>query len=250
MTIRSEDAAEQQDAHLEWRRARAASVTSAQGNLALVETRWLPVESTLTREDAARDLPPGVTVTDVSRRNIHDGSSERGLRFWDAQSPAIRSFESILTFDHDPEWVITGTFTPVGDGRLIPFEHLRDNGLTRDLPVPGDIAVAIAGQEFTLSAFDDDGQLLLVFADATNGNPDPELSAYGNGRFLFVTKQAPPGVDASVEAQHVTLDFNRAFIPPCGFSYQYNCPLPPLQNRLPFAVTAGERLIVSRGEAH
>jgi uncharacterized protein (DUF1684 family) len=38
----------------------------------------------------------------------------------------------------------------------------------------------------------------------------------------------------------ITLDFNRAFTPPCGFSAHAICPLPPRQNILPFAVTAGE----------
>lgn len=42
----------------------------------------------------------------------------------------------------------------------------------------------------------------------------------------------------------VTLDFNRAFVPPCGFSVQYNCPLPPPQNRLHLPVPAGEKLPV------
>lgn len=41
----------------------------------------------------------------------------------------------------------------------------------------------------------------------------------------------------------VTLDFNRAFVPPCGFSAQYNCPLPPAQNRFAEPVIAGEKQV-------
>jgi uncharacterized protein (DUF1684 family) len=33
-------------------------------------------------------------------------------------------------------------------------------------------------------------------------------------------------------------------VPPCGFSIEYNCPLPPAQNRFSEDVTAGERLVV------
>jgi uncharacterized protein (DUF1684 family) len=40
----------------------------------------------------------------------------------------------------------------------------------------------------------------------------------------------------------ITLDFNRAVLPPCAFSYSFNCPLPPKQNRFPFPVEAGEKL--------
>ena len=41
----------------------------------------------------------------------------------------------------------------------------------------------------------------------------------------------------------ITIDFNRAIVPPCGFSNQMNCPLPPAQNRLPFALRAGEKRV-------
>jgi uncharacterized protein (DUF1684 family) len=44
----------------------------------------------------------------------------------------------------------------------------------------------------------------------------------------------------------VRLDFNRAFVPPCGFSDQYNCPMPPRQNRFHLPVEAGEKLPVFR----
>jgi uncharacterized protein (DUF1684 family) len=30
-------------------------------------------------------------------------------------------------------------------------------------------------------------------------------------------------------------------VPPCGFSFAYNCPLPPPQNRLKVRVHAGEK---------
>jgi len=37
------------------------------------------------------------------------------------------------------------------------------------------------------------------------------------------------------------LDFNRAYNPPCVFTPFATCPLAPPENRLPFAVTAGEK---------
>jgi uncharacterized protein (DUF1684 family) len=44
----------------------------------------------------------------------------------------------------------------------------------------------------------------------------------------------------------ITLDFNRAFLPPCAFSYNYNCPIPPEQNRFPFKVEAGEKNVLAK----
>ncbi|MCW2642269.1 MAG: uncharacterized protein JWP76_4575 [Dactylosporangium sp.] len=55
----------------------------------------------------------------------------------------------------------------------------------------------------------------------------------GAARFLFVPLPS--------EAGPVTLDFNRAQLPPCAFSDAFICPLPPRQNILPFAVEAGEQ---------
>lgn len=222
-----------------WRAGRLSSVTAPTGNLALIETRWLPAGDTTTPDEALAGQAESVTATELTRRSLETGEVERGIRLWDAASPAIRDFETIDVFPFDPSWVVEATFTPVSDDRTIPFEHIRDNGLTRDLVVPGDIAFQRDGVEYTLSAFDDDGTLLLVFGDPTNG-ADGEDGTYASGRFLFVEH-----VD-----DHVVLDFNRAFVPPCGFSDQYNCPLPPRNNRFPVAVTAGEKRVAFRGGAH
>jgi uncharacterized protein (DUF1684 family) len=41
------------------------------------------------------------------------------------------------------------------------------------------------------------------------------------------------------------MDFNLAVLPPCAFSYNFNCPIPPKQNRLPFPIRAGEKFPVT-----
>jgi uncharacterized protein len=218
--------------HARWRESRTRAVTAPTGNLALVETRWTGAEPDLAAAQAG--AAPTVEVTRIQRTDIDSGAAEHGLRFWDAASPAIRAFEQIDAYDYDPAWVLEGTFTPVASDRTVPFEHIRDNGGTRDLVVPGDIAFTLDGVDYTLAAFDDGGKLLLVFGDTTNG-----VETYGPGRFLFVSHVA--GSDSAV-----VLDFNRAFVPPCGFSAQYNCPLPPASNRFPLPVRAGEKSVVFR----
>lgn len=226
--------------HDAWRAWRLETVTAPTGNLALIETRWLPDGDTTTAQQALAGRPETVSATELLRRNLDTGAPERGIRLWDAASPAIQAFETIDVFDFDPSWIIEATFTPVDGERTIPFEHIRDNGLTRDLVVPGDITFRRDGVDYTLSAFDDDGTLLLVFGDPTNGAEGPD-GTYGSGRFLFVTR----------DGDRAVLDFNRAFVPPCGFSDQYNCPLPPRNNRFPVPVTAGEKTVVLRdGSVH
>jgi len=224
----------------EWRRARTARVTGPQGDLALVRTEWVPGGAVPDRDAALAGQPQTVTYTELTRKDIDTGEPEHGYRLWDSRSAAIRSYAGTPVFAYDPAWVVTAHFTPVSGDRTIPYEHIRDAGGTRDLVVPGDIAATIGGVEYTLSAFDDDGTLLLVFADPTNGSDDEDDRTYDSGRFLFVERPAQTGTG---EEADVVLDFNRAFVPPCGFSDQYNCPLPPRQNRIAVPVRAGERFV-------
>jgi uncharacterized protein len=69
------------------------------------------------------------------------------------------------------------------------------------------------------------GKPMFVFRDATAGE------TYAACRFLF-------GEDPS--ETEITLDFNRAITPPCGFTDLAICPLPPPGNILPFRIEAGE----------
>lgn len=71
------------------------------------------------------------------------------------------------------------------------------------------------------------GDLFLPFADATNGN-----ETYGGGRYVNL-EELPDG--------RMRLDFNRAYNPYCAYNDRWICPLPPPENRLDFAVRAGER---------
>jgi uncharacterized protein (DUF1684 family) len=88
------------------------------------------------------------------------------------------------------------------------------------------------GQEYRIAAFQDGRRLQLVFADATTGD-----DTYGVGRFLFLA----PNPDGTI-----TLDFNYAVLPPCAFSYNFNCPMPPKQNRFPFRIEAGEKNVLAK----
>ncbi|WEO78191.1 DUF1684 domain-containing protein [Cryobacterium sp. SO2] len=225
----------------QWRSGRLASVTAPTGNLALVETRWLaedgPDQDAAVAEAEAA-VAPGVTVTTLQRTDLSTGRPERGLRIWDAASPGIVHFDTVTGWEFDPAWVVSARFTPIDAANTVSFEHIRDNGGTRDLVVPGDITFTLHGTDHRLSAFDDGGTLLLVFGDTTN-SADDDTASYEAGRFLFVER--PP--HAFGEAGDVVLDFNRAFVPPCGFSVHYNCPLPPRNNRFGFPVTAGEKLV-------
>ncbi|NQX12930.1 DUF1684 domain-containing protein [Microbacteriaceae bacterium VKM Ac-2855] len=229
-----------------WRDRRLARVTAPRGDLALIETRWLDVGSVVTDEEALAGRPASVSLTRMRREDLDTGEDQYGYRLWDSAAPSIIGFEGIESFPFDAAWVVEAWFEPVDQDRTIPFEHLHDNGVTRDLVVPGDITFSLLDadgepHEYVIAAFDNGGSLLVPFGDLTNRSTDPALASYPTGRFLIVQR-----LDGTADAGTpgtVLLDFNRAYVPPCGFSPHYNCPLPPAQNRLDVAVTAGERAV-------
>ena len=154
------------------------------------------------------------------------------LRVFDANSDANQAFGGIDAFPYDPDFVITANWEVNPEGTVLGFEHIKSDGKTRDEVLPGRITFTRDGVDYDLAAFKSGRALQLVFADATNGD-----STYSVGRFLFLA----PNADGTI-----TLDFNRAILPPCAFSYAFNCPMPPKQNRFPFAVEAGEKLPVTK----
>lgn len=212
--------------HHRWRAERFISVAEPTGHLALIETRWTGDRPDLAA--AGADAGPRVTVTAVERRSPDTGETEYGLRVWDADSAAIRAYDRIDTYSFNPDWVLPGRFVPATAERTAPFPHRAG---PRDHPRAGEILVGIDGAEYAFAVIDDGDALLLVFADATTGS-----ETYASGRFLRIP---PPDADGTV-----VVDFNRAFVPPCGFSAQYDCPLPPVSHRLPLPIRAGEKNVV------
>jgi uncharacterized protein (DUF1684 family) len=105
-------------------------------------------------------------------------------------------------------------------------------GMETEETSPGALAFEVDGHPYKLEALKEKGeeQFFIIFADQTSGK-----ETYGAGRYLYAD---PPGADG-----RVTLDFNRAYSPPCAFTKYATCPLPPAQNRLALRVEAGERYL-------
>ena len=97
-------------------------------------------------------------------------------------------------------------------------------------PVYGYAEFERDGKVYRLLGLGDEnsGSLWFLFADRTSGR-----ETYGAGRYLYS--------DGMPENGKLVIDFNKAYIPPCAFSDYATCPLPPHQNRLDLAVTAGEK---------
>ena len=253
-----------------FRSRREEAATSPQGFLALVNTHWVTDEGPVwaakgtwaPRPDGGSGLvvkasadegvmvdgqvvdgeaiargkddenPSTIQFSDTAVGVIISGAEGYGLRVFDTQSDDIQNFSHVDGYDYNPDMVFRAGWEEIPGGSLVGFDHLKDDGEARDEVVPGDIVLEYGGETYRLSAFKAGKALQLVFADATSG-----VDTYSVGRFLFCA----PNPDGTI-----TLDFNYAVLPPCAFSYQYNCPLPPANNRLPFAIEAGEKNVMAK----
>ena len=253
-----------------FRERRDMAAVQPRGPLALVNTQWVDMSQTIwgvpgtwaPREDGGsglvltasaednisvdgepavgevlvrggdNDEPSSIDFGGTVSGNVIAQGESYALRVWDTHSEGIENFSTIDAFEYAPEWVITGEWKEIPGGKSVGFEHLKDEGVARDEAIPGEITFLHDGETYSLAAFKAGRALQLVFSDATSGQ-----STYSVGRFLFLAPEA----DGTIR-----LDFNYAILPPCAFSYAFNCPLPPAQNRFPFAIEAGEKNVLTR----
>ncbi|WP_036570095.1 DUF1684 domain-containing protein [Nocardia sp. BMG51109] len=145
-----------------------------------------------------------------------------------SETPARAGFDGVPTYAPDPRWAVTATFEPTASAQSLTLESVGTDSHT--YRSPGVLRFTHDGGEYTLLVTGSDNGMYAVFADATSG-----VTTYGAGRSLAIPE---PDADGTV-----LLDFNRATNLPCAFSdYFPICPMAPADNRLPFAVEAGEKI--------
>jgi len=133
----------------------------------------------------------------------------------------------------DPRWVIEAVFEPDAP-RDIPIAAAIPE-ITHTHSTPGRVRFELDGETYALTLISRGaGHATLLFRDATSG-----VTTYAASRTLAVELPAD-GTD------RVALDFNRATNLQCAYTDYSPCPLAPVENRLPFAVEAGEKIPLDR----
>jgi uncharacterized protein (DUF1684 family) len=155
---------------------------------------------------------------------------ERGgnyfFRVWDTLSAAREEVKGIPAYPPDPAWIIEVTFTPAVPGTSIILDDIQ--GAKREVGIEGTVSGAWQDTTFSLLALDGgEKELFLIIEDETT-----DIDTYPGGRYIYISRADPNGL--------TSIDFNKAYIPPCAFTEFATCLLPPSSNRLPFAVRAGE----------
>jgi uncharacterized protein (DUF1684 family) len=154
--------------------------------------------------------------------------SSYALRVKDTRAPTLLAFTGVGNYPIDASWRFDARFIPAEPGQTIEIGDVL--GQVNPMPVLGTVAFERDGQTYSLIGLQEEGadSIWFLFADRTTGR-----ETYGAGRFLYSDGMPVNG--------RVVVDFNKAYNPPCAFSEYSTCPLPPPQNRLDLAVTAGEK---------
>ena len=149
------------------------------------------------------------------------------LRVKHADADSRLRFTGLQYWDGGRDWQVPARFIAHPAGKTLPIANII--GTTDEIPNPGVVEFTRNGTPYRLEALDQgEGTLFLVFADRTSGH-----GSYGAGRFIDAPMPDARG--------RLTLDFNRAYNPPCAFTPFATCPLPPPENRLDLRVEAGEK---------
>lgn len=206
---------------------------------------------TFQNEVVHMEVADGVCVTHqgqpVREMVIYDGSSDSerielvhqdllwfvdkrgdqlGIRIYHLTSPEADAFNGFPAYPLDESWHLQARFQPYESEKTIPVTNVL--GETVETRTLGRVEFSIDGKRYSLDALEARSGLFLMFTDETN-----RTETYQAGRYIII--------DFPDDRGHTVIDFNRAYNMPCSFSMFTTCQLPPPQNRLPVAVTAGEK---------
>jgi uncharacterized protein (DUF1684 family) len=189
---------------------------------AVVTVNGAAVTSARLVSDAA-GKPDLIAVGALMMRLIQRGD-RYAIRLWDLRNPARDTFAGRRWLPIRESYRVNATFVAYDPPKQQPFPNIL--GETEMRSIPGYAVFTLDGQECRLDATTENDELFFIFHD-----PSARDMTYPSGRFLKAA--LPLGGQA-------TLDFNKAYNPPCAFTAFATCPLPPPQNYLQVRIEAGE----------
>lgn len=192
-----------------------------------------PVKGDVPLFNDADEKGPTIVQMGSIRFNVIKRGERYALRVKDAEAQTRTQFQGLDYFPIDPKMHLEARFEPYHPPKQIPITDIT--GMTSNSVAPGALVFTIDDKEYRLDPILEEGsdELFIIFRDATSKD-----ATYPAGRYLYAKKPGPDG--------KVMVDFNKAYNPPCAFTPYATCPLPPLQNRLPIRIEAGEKKYAGR----
>lgn len=190
-----------------------------------LSVEWRPAEGPA--QALVTDRDGAASTVNLKNRAIFIAERDGRLaaRVRDPDWAARQPFSGLACFPYDPAWVIDAEWLPIDPPQTMALPNVL--GELRPVSVAFCTRFVHQGVEVRLLPVSvDRDEAFFVFRDRTSGR-----ESYGAGRFI---KGKPLGNG------RISLDFNRAYNPPCAFTAFATCPLPPPENWLAFPVPAGE----------
>jgi uncharacterized protein (DUF1684 family) len=169
--------------------------------------------------------PPRLAVANLILE-IHSAEGIPALRVRRIDHPRRLRDPELRYYPQAPDWVIRARWLPLAAPVQAEIDMI--GGRRETVRLTHHAIFSHEGQTVTLVPTHwKGGAPMFVIRDQTAG-----AETYPAARFLI-------GEDAT--ETEITLDFNKAHTPPCGFTEFAVCPLPPRENILPFRIEAGEK---------
>jgi uncharacterized protein (DUF1684 family) len=156
---------------------------------------------------------------------VIERSGRHGIRVRDPNSRQRTEFAGLDWYPIDTDYRVEARFVPFDEPKTVKIDTVIDSAT--EMEAPGHVEFELAGETVRMEPMTSGERYWFIFRDGTSGK-----ETYGAGRYLYA--------DAAVDGK-LTIDFNRAYNPPCAFTTAATCPLPPRQNWLTARIEAGEK---------
>jgi uncharacterized protein (DUF1684 family) len=173
--------------------------------------------------------PPEDYTTRIAReRAVKDEVFRGGGEDSPVLPKDVATFVPLSYFPIDEAYAVPAQLEPAAE--QIQLQMPTSTGKLRTTTRVGTLQFNLKGQALRLTAFLEEGSrsLFVPFSDLTSGT-----ETYQAGRYMNLDP-TPTGI--------YVVDFNVAYHPYCYYNAEYDCPLPPAENRLTLPIRAGERL--------
>ena len=172
-------------------------------------------------EDYAARIANEREVKNTVFRNV--GAKESPIR-----PGEVDQFVPLSYFPIDESYAVPAQLEPAAQRVTITMP--TSTGRLRNVELVGSLKFNLKGQPLKLTAFLEEGsnRLFVPFSDLTSGT-----ETYQAGRYMNLDP-SPSGI--------YIVDFNVAYNPYCYYNAEFDCPLPPAENRLTVPIRAGERM--------
>mgnify|MGYP006291317161 CR=1 FL=1 len=179
-------------------------------------------------------LQGGETEEEYIERILEERQRTEGFMRSNRESPFAPdsiAFKGLDYYTPNPDYKVRARLTPIQSQKLLQMP--TSTGEEKKFIRYAYADFELNGQPqrlLLLQPFDSQTMLFLPFTDATSGE-----ETYGGGRYLDI--EMPPRTGSKT----IELDFNKAYNPYCAYNASFSCPLPPKENMLDVAITAGEK---------